>query len=311
MHTLVATLLGLLASLPAGDGPVHAPAAADGFGGLGQRPRVYLSFQPIPQQETIYAPPDVTEARGGFNEGALSLEIGGRYMTDYVFRGLELVEPAESEDAFNFQLEAALRMDLGRLPDPFFHVFTNTAEGDDISNFQVIRPSVGLEWETESFTAAVGTQSFTYPDRDDLDTSEVFIDLRINDGVFVSEEGPILGPFIFAAYDFDRFEGFYAEAGLRRTFHFVDGHVRLTIEGLVGYVNDYDIYSMVPTNDGSGFSHYQIGAIVEYRLNSLLNISRRYGQWSAAGYLYYTDGIDNELAATTQLWGGGGVVFRY
>jgi hypothetical protein len=302
MQQVVVTLLGLLAGLRGGDGdPADAPVERG----------VFLSAQAVAPQESVYAPPDVLESRGGFNEGALTLEIGGRYMTDYIFRGLEVVEPAESEDAFNFQLEADLRMDLGRLPDPFFQVFTNTAEGDDISNFQVIRPAIGLEWETETFIAAVGSQSFTYPDRDDLDTSEVFLDLRINDGSFFAEEEPIIGPFIFLAYDFDRFEGFYAEGGFRRSFEFADSNARVTVEGLVAYVNDFVLFSDDPDNDGTGFSHYQVGVIAEYRLNSLLNISRRYGQWSAAGYLYYTDGIDNELAATTQLWGGGGIIFRY
>ena len=232
-------------------------------------------------------------------------------MTDYIFRGLEVVEPQTSEDAFNVQIEALLRMDLGRLPDPFFHVLTNTAEGDDISNFQVIRPAVGLIWETESLEIAIGTQSFTYPDRTDLDTAEVFLDVQFNDGALFSEDEPVFGPFVFAAYDFDEFEGFYVEAGLRREFDIPDTNFDLGVEALVAYVNDYALYSATPVNEGSGFSHYQVGLVAEYRLNSLLNISRRYGQWSLAGYLYYTDGIDNELAATSQVWGGGGITFRY
>lgn len=305
---LAAMLVSGLTGLPGGGAPAGAPVLSMGLS-LDGTPR--LMVQPVSAQESIYAPESVSDYQGGYNEGALSLEINGRYMTDYIFRGLEIVEPQTHEDAVNLQLEADLRLDLGRLPDPFFHIVTNTAEGDDISNFQVIRPSVGLEWETEAFEVAVGTQSFTYPDRNELDTGEVFVDLQLNDGFLYSRDEPLLGPFVFAAYDFDRFEGLYIEGGLRRDFAVADTNLRFRLEGLVAYVNNFELYSATPESDGSGFSHYQVGLLAEYRLNSLLNISRRYGQWSAAGYLYYTDGIDNELAATSQIWGGAGITFRY
>jgi hypothetical protein len=298
----------LLSFLGGMHGGAPEPAAQPGLGLSGP---AFLMAQPAGAQESVYVPPGVGDMQGGYNDGALSIDITARYMTDYIYRGLEVVEPPTPEDAINFQLGAELRLDLGRLPDPFFRVLTNTAEGDDISNFQIIRPAVGLEWETEAFDIALGTQSYTYPDRTDLDTAEAFVDLRFNDGVLYSEEGPILGPFIVAVWDFDQYEGLYVEGGLRRTFDVADTNVRITVEGVVAYVHNYGLYSASADNDGTGFSHYQVGVTGEYRLNTLLNISRRYGQWSLAGYLNYTDGIDNELAATTQVWGGGGIVFRY
>jgi hypothetical protein len=48
-----------------------------------------------------------------------------------------------------------------------------------------------------------------------------------------------------------------------------------------------------------------------YSLNNMLNVSRRYGEFGLQGYLYYTDGIDNELNADTQIWGGVGINFKY
>ena len=309
---LGAIVISCLAGLPQAAEPptvVLSRLLSTGEGDTGGTAR--LMVQPIEIPETVYVPPRVVDPSQGYNEGALSLEITGRYMTDYVYRGLEVVEPATGEDAANVQIDATLRLDLGRLPDPFVHLFTNTAEGDDISNFQVIRSSIGLHWETEPFSLTVGTQNYTYPDRSDLDTAEVFGELRINDGVVVAEEGAILGPFLLVAYDYDRFEGAYAEGGLRRSFDLPAPNLRLTLEGLVAYVNNYELYSSDPNRAGSGFSHYQVGAIAEYRLNSLLNISRRYGQWSLTGYLYYTDGLDNDLTASTQIWGGGGITFRY
>jgi hypothetical protein len=275
-----------------------------------------LMLQPDPgpvPQETIYAPPPVAQSSQGYNEGALSLDITGRYMTDYIFRGLELVEPPGSEDAINVQFDALLTLDLGELPDPFVRIFTNTAEGDDISNFQVIRPSVGIEWETEAFTLAAGNQSFTYPDRTELDTSEVFATLTINDGLLFGEDEPILSPYVFAAYDYDTFNGTYVAAGVSREFQIPESNFSGGIHGLVAYVNDLpDLYGIDTVDpEGSGFSHYQVGARLHYDLNSLLNISRRYGQWGVEGYLNYTDGLDSDLAVTPQLWGGAGITFRY
>lgn len=283
--------------------------------GTGNRP-LQLMIQPDPgpaPQETIYAPPPVAQSSQGYNEGALSLDITGRYMTDYIFRGLEIVEPAGSEDAINVQFDALLTLDLGKLPDPFVRVFTNTAEGDDISNFQVIRPSVGVEWETEAFSLAVGNQSFTYPDRTELDTSEVFLNLAFNDGLLFGEDEPILSPYVFAAYDYDTFNGTYVAAGVSREFRMPESNFSGEIYGLVAYVNDLaDLYGVDSVNpQGDGFSHYQVGARLHYDLNSLLNISRRYGRWGVEGYLNYTDGLDSDLAVTPQLWGGAGITFRY
>ena len=262
-----------------------------------------------PPPESVYAPPRVDEsADGGFNEGALALDITGRYVTDYVFRGLEIVEPDAREDAINVQVDALLTLDLGRLPDPFVRVFTNTAEGDNISNFQTIRPSVGLSFEGDAFDLDLGYQSFTYPDRDGLDTSEVFALLTIDDGYLAGGEEPILGPYVFAAYDYDAFTGTYIEAGLLRAFDVGESNFDVRLNAHVAYVDSFEgLYG----GDGSGFSHYQLSATLHYDLNTLLNISRRYGHFGVEGYINFTDGIDDEFTTTNQIWGGAGITFRY
>jgi hypothetical protein len=50
---------------------------------------------------------------------------------------------------------------------------------------------------------------------------------------------------------------------------------------------------------------------VSYGLNGLLKIPARYGQFDVIGYLFYTDGMENDLRADTQIYGGVGVAFRY
>jgi hypothetical protein len=48
---------------------------------------------------------------------------------------------------------------------------------------------------------------------------------------------------------------------------------------------------------------------MSYGLNDLLNIPARYGKFDVIGYLFYTDRLENDLAADTQIyWGGGGGV---
>lgn len=267
----------------------------------------------IPDQpESVYGTPPLREPGEGFNDGAVRFDLHLHYKTDYVFRGIEPVEPSGSEDTINFNLDARLTFDLGRLPDPFVGVVTNTAQEDDISRFQVIRPVIGLRWDLELFTIEAGHQSFTYPDRDDLGTSEVFADVQLNDAAFFGEEGTFLGPYVFAAYDYDTFEGIYIEGGLRREGRIGDSSLTLGYHAHVAYIDGLgDLFSATGDSDVSGFQHYQVGLTARYELNTLLNISRRYGQWSIEGFLNYTDGIDNDLFAETQLWGGGGIVFQY
>jgi hypothetical protein len=54
-----------------------------------------------------------------------------------------------------------------------------------------------------------------------------------------------------------------------------------------------------------------VGLVGTYSLNNLFNASRRYGEWSLVGYLYYSDGIANHLRADTRTWGGVGLRFNY
>ena len=307
------TVIALAATNARAETPADAPATqpAEAF-----VPRLMIqpAGEAIDPPETVYAPVKPEEGGGGYNEGALTLAITGRYVTDYVFRGFEIVEPQTHEDAINVQIDSRLQLDLGKLPDPFVRVFTNTAEGDSISNFQVIRPSVGLSWQTDAFILDVGQQSFTYPDRTELDTSEVFGEININDGYLLGGDDPIVGPYVFVAYDYDRYTGTYAEAGLRRKVRVGESNLDLLFEGHVAYVDHYaELFGVGPEGSrrGSGFQHYQLSLTAHYDLNTLLNISRRYGQFGVEGYLNYTDGIDNDLAATTQIWGGAGITFRY
>jgi hypothetical protein len=258
--------------------------------------------------ETVYGTPPILTPGSGQNDGGINLNASVRYATDYMFRGFEPVEADSSEDSINFGIDTTLTFDLGRLPDPFVRVITNTAEGDSVSKFQVIRPIVGFQWDTDAFGLTLGHQSFTYPDRDVLDTAEIFIDLAINDDALFGGEGVNFGPYLFVAYDYDAFEGTYAEAGFRRFEPIDESALGLGYNVHLAYIESL---GGLFGGSGRGFQHYQIGVLAGYDLNTLLNISRRYGIWSLQGSFNYTDGLEDDLAAETQLWGTFGVSLRY
>jgi hypothetical protein len=269
---------------------------------------VYLTLQQdVP---SVYAPPMPATEDEGLNQGGVNVDLEVRYMTDYVFRGFEFLEVPDSEDSPNLQLEGSITWDLGKLPHPFIGVFVNIADQDPISEFQEIRPFVGLDWEIRPFTLTFGHNSFIYPDRDDLDTSEVYAKVTLNDAWLWSTEKPLLSPYVFGAYDYDQYDGWYLEAGVEHTFELDDIGIDLTLYGAVAYVYGHDQF-LLNAEDESGFQHWQVGAVGRYSLNKLLNTSERYGRWEIVGYINYTGGWDNDLRADDQLWGGAGIAFHY
>src|SRR4051812_12770621 len=101
-----------------------------------------LELQPAP--ESIYAPPAPSSDNSGVNEGGVHLDVAVRYLTDYVYRGVDRGEligtnqilPSDSvsvtplartgnEDSPNLQLNEKISFDLGKLPHPYVALFVN------------------------------------------------------------------------------------------------------------------------------------------------------------------------------------------
>src|SRR4051812_38445320 len=80
-----------------------------------------------PEPESVYAPPAPARPEEGINEGGPHLDLRVNYMTDYVFRGIEILEPPGAEDRPNLQFDGTLSFDLGRAPHPFVGAFVNVA----------------------------------------------------------------------------------------------------------------------------------------------------------------------------------------
>jgi hypothetical protein len=280
---------------------------------------VSLSLQPN-ESESVYAPPESPREGQGVNEGAVHFDLGVGYSTDYVYRGIELLKiPAfihssdrVAGDSPNLQINTKLSWDTGMLPHPFISVFVNYADSDPVSSFQEVRPVVGVEWTLRPFVLSAGHNLYIYPDRDEFETSEFWGRIELDDSYFLRTERPVFSPYIYGAYDYDRYNGWYFEAGVSHGFVIEDTGLTLTANAHASYVQGIDLFGTVPNqHDVSGFQHYQLGLIADYSLNKLLNFSARYGQWSLQGFVYYTDGLDNDLRSTTQLWGGAGIIFRY
>lgn len=263
------------------------------------------------QPESIYAPPEPPRPGQGVNEGAVHLDLTVRYMTDYVFRGIDFSEVGGREDAPNVQFDGALWMDLGKLPHPFVGLFINVYDSDPVSEFQEIRPTVGFDWTIKPLTFTFGNNTFIYPDRDPLNTNEVYTRVALDDSFLWGTTRPVFSPYAFAAYDYEVYNGWYMQAGVKHDFMVEDTGITLTLLADVSYVMGLQQYALPGTTTDDGFQRYELGAVATYSLNTLLNVSKRYGEFSFQGYMYYTDNIDHGLRADTQIWGGVGINFKY
>jgi hypothetical protein len=158
-----------------------------------------------------------------------------------------------------------------------------------------------------------GQIGYIFPEREGLNTNEVWASVTFDDSRLWRTERPLFAPYVYGAYDYDIYDGFYLEAGVRHQFELEDTGIVITALADVAYVikNDQftDQFAAEPRDDG--FQHYDVGLTGSYSLNKLMGIPRRYGQWTLEGYLYYTDGIDTGLRADTQVWGGAAIGFRY
>jgi hypothetical protein len=328
---------GSPASVSAADrAPVDARSGdASPLSGVAGTSSVADAFRPfhlMQDVETIYdveAPP---AEDAGFNAGGVNFDLSVRYLTDHVFRGIDrsegsggfrdeegnpvIFDPDEpdfepgGEDAANLQLDGRFKFDLGRAPSPFAGLFANVYNDDPISRFQEIRPYVGVEWMVRPFIIAAGQTTYIFPEREDVNTAEVWASVTLDDSIFFRSERPVLAPYVMAAYDYDLYDGFYLEAGVKHEVAIEDTPITLTFIADAAFVVGHPQFTFANGED-TGFQHYDLGVVGRYNLNTLFNVSRRYGTFHFEGYLWYTDGIDDDLLSDSQLWGGAGIGFRY
>src|SRR5207248_4624607 len=135
-----------------------------------------------------------------------------------------------------------------------------------------------IDWNLRPLLVAGGYNSYIYPSREKMDTQEVWARLGLDDSFFWHTEHPLIKPYLYAAYDFDKYNGVYAEGGVSHDFLFRDIGLTMTTVGDIGYVAHNRLYRRGGAKGGeTGFQHYDAGLIGTYSLNAVLHIPPRYG----------------------------------
>ena len=289
---------------------IGAFSAALSGGVRAEMPVYKLSL--LPEDESVYAPPTLPREDQGINQGGVNLDLKFTFYSDYIYRGINHTKFPGRTSSPDFQVEGTVYFNTGKLPHPFFGVFTNVYNDDPVSRFQEIRPFGGFEWTIRPFTIDAGVNSYIYPEREKLNTSEAFAKLTFDDSILFRTERPVFSPYIYGAYDYTLNNGTYAEAGIKHDFVIEDTGLTLTVFGDIAYINGIKQVFIFTNAKRTGLQHYDVGLIASYSLNNLFKFSRRYGDVTLNGYLNYTDGINRDvLHADTKIWGGFGIQFKY
>jgi hypothetical protein len=268
----------------------------------------------------IYTMPQTAAPGEGTNQGGANLALSLAYFNQYVYRGVVHSIGSETSpgvfqvkaSTLNFQVDAKLDFDLGTFPHPYLGIFTDVYDADKANRFQEVRPYYGLDWQVKPFDLNIGGNTYIYPDRGTLDTAEVYGEIKFNDALLFHSATPIFSPYYYAAYDYDKNNGWYMEAGVTHDFPFEDYGVTFTLQADMAYIIGFqEQFVFINTEHDTGFQHYDVGLKLAYSLNHLLNLGDRYGEFDVLASLFYTGVIDGELTANNVLWGGVGIGFKY
>jgi hypothetical protein len=273
--------------------------------------------------ESVYAPAETTPDENLGNNGAVHFDLTVGYWSDYIFRGIDRSETGGHEDSPNYLIDGSMRFDLGRYPALILGLFSNIYPSDDISEVQEISPYFALELNARPITLRVGNTFYTYPNRNDFNTAEIWTKMTFDDSYFFHSEEPILHPYVLAAWDYDKYNGLYVELGVRHDFEVQDTPLVVSPIAQIAYVSGNKMYRQPigpvidpafdfgRTGTDSGFQHYDFGMEVTCALNSIGHIPARYGKVDLKGYLFYTGSMDVNLRADSELYGGVGIAFSY
>jgi len=281
--------------------------SAQRAGGQVRGPFQLLDEEP----ENVYLPAAPPTPAQLTNQGGVNFSLETDYLSNYLFRGVDQsTPPKRNEHALQFNGE--LEFDLGKLPHPFVGIFSNIFNNDPVSRFEEVRPFAGVEWTIRPITVSTGFNGYIFPNREGRDTQEVWARISVDDSRLWRTERPVLSPYVYGAYDFNRYDGFYLEGGIKHDIVVGETGLVISILGDFAYVA-HNSYFLAPGPFGkeTGFQHYDCGAIASYDLNPVLSIPHRYGDWQLKGYLIYTGPVDSGLRGDSRLWGGVGLEFRY
>ncbi len=306
--------------------PIATPDAVNGApdttGGATSRPDDSTALFPnlshplqladVPDDTSVYATPPPPRGDEGANNGGTHFDVNFEYVNRYVYRGVDHDTVATHGNSLNLLFEARLTYDLGKYPHPFFGLFTNIYDADPVSRFQEIRPYLGATWNLRPFLLEAGHIEYIYPQREQFNVPEVYFQFGLDDSLLFHSEEPIFSPYVYAALDYHKNDGWYFEGGIQHEFKFEDIGVVLTPQGKIAYIDGFQQqFVFVNPDHDSGWQHLEFGFTATYSLNTLLNISRRWGEFDAKGYFYYDEKLSKDITANNVLWGGAGLTFKY
>lgn len=262
--------------------------------------------------ESIYPQLNGPQETPAVNSGSVNFNLEADYLTQYVYRGVDHSRVGGRGAGANLAIQGQMTFDLGKFPHPFVGVFTDVFDSDPVSRFQEIRPFIGALLPLRPFTFEGGLNSYIYPERENFDTAEVYGKISFDDSLLLNTERPVLTPYVYAAYDYDRNSGWYMEAGISHDFIFEDWGLTFTPHADIAYILGYQQqFIFVNRRHDSGWQHYDVGLSAAYSLNTLFNFPKRYGEFDLKGYLVYTGAIQKNITADNVLWGGAGIEFKY
>jgi hypothetical protein len=272
----------------------------------------------LAENETVYAPPAPTPVEQGTNQGGVKLDLDALYMTKYVYRGVDYTRAVDPETLnrgtsnTDLYTDARMAFDLGpKMPHPFVAIAANTYDSDPVSKFQEFRPSVGADYTLQPITFTAALQSYIYPKREEDETSEFYGQIALNDARLWGSDKPVLSPYVMWAYDYVINNGDYFEVGIQHDFELEDLHLTLTPITRIAYTCGWQQQFTFVQENGTGWQHWDIGLQAMYSLNSLVNISNRWGDWYLKAFYFHTEHLSHTTVGQSEDWGGIGLTFKY
>jgi hypothetical protein len=143
------------------------------------------------EPDNVYVEPVAGLAPEQTNQGGIHFLLDTTYFTTYMYRGVDQSTPPIRNER-SLQFDAKLTFDLGKLPHPFVGLFSNIYNDDKVSRFQEVRPYAGIEWTVRPITLSAGFTGYIFPNREGVDTQEIWAGIAADDSRFFHTEKPIL-----------------------------------------------------------------------------------------------------------------------
>jgi hypothetical protein len=246
------------------------------------------------------------------NNGGTHFTLDFAYANEYVYRGVNHDAVATHGNSLNLLFDGKLEFDLGKYPHPYVELFTNIYDADPVSRFQEVRPILGANWDLRPFDIDLSSINYIYPNRETYNYPEIDLKLTLDDNLIWHTDKPLLSPYVLGAFEYQKYEGWYIETGLKHDFEFEDFGITVTPEVNVAWISGLKQQFVFINNvRDTGWQHFELGVTISYSLNFLLNVSKKFGEFDVKGYGFYDARLSPQITSSNAFWGGMGLGFKY